>query len=376
MGDVRDLLKTVAVELEARANDDERNMPGDGDGPSTLRKWARQLRAISERAAVPAGFVLAPREMTSGMFFAWTSTKVLDDGMPHERYRACYRAMLAAAPQPAGEVVEMSPEFTDSARGAIAWVLWHHQGGHSPIGQPLRFALGMGAGESLPEHLIADAKRWAESVGATSDEFHRYRVPPEPAPSAPAATGKELLQVADAEALAKPMMLEVAFDFADNPRPYHSLACPADTNGELYRALKVLAAEARRLAALAAAKDCLTTADMEGLAKAIFEAHREQYVGTSLWPMRGWDDVEQSTRDHWTHIARRLSGAEQADTLEALNETEKDIAIAQAVEFAQYVVDHAKGRMVEAAERFLSLPYSQEIAQRLTAAQQAAKDGE
>lgn len=52
---------------------------------------------------------------------------------------------------------------------------------------------------------------------------------------------------AGAEALAKPMTLEVAFDFADNPRPYHSLACQADTNGELYRALKVLAAEARRL---------------------------------------------------------------------------------------------------------------------------------
>ena len=45
------------------------------------------------------------------------------------------------------------------------------------------------------------------------------------------------------------MELAVAFDFADNPRPYHSMLCPADTNGELYRALKVLAAEARRLAA-------------------------------------------------------------------------------------------------------------------------------
>jgi len=37
------------------------------------------------------------------------------------------------------------------------------------------------------------------------------------------------------------MSLEVALDFADNPRPHHSLAAPADTNGELYVALKRLA---------------------------------------------------------------------------------------------------------------------------------------
>lgn len=59
--------------------------------------------------------------------------------------------------------------------------------------------------------------------------------------------------------------------------------------------------------------------------------------------------------------------ANQFSALEALNKTDKDIAVAQAVEFAQYVVDHAKGRMVEAAERFLSLAHSQEIAARLKA---------
>jgi hypothetical protein len=45
----------------------------------------------------------------------------------------------------------------------------------------------------------------------------------------------------------KTISLEVALDFADNPRPYHSLQCPADTNGELYRARAVLAAEYRKL---------------------------------------------------------------------------------------------------------------------------------
>lgn len=52
--------------------------------------------------------------------------------------------------------------FTDTARSALLWVLWHHQGGSSPVGQPIRFALGMGRDEHLSEQQIADAKRWAE----------------------------------------------------------------------------------------------------------------------------------------------------------------------------------------------------------------------
>lgn len=68
---------------------------------------------------------------------------------------------------------EMSPEFTDSARAAIAWVLWHHQGGSSAVGQPLRFALGMGAYEELPVWRITEAKRWAEATGSRTEDFHR-----------------------------------------------------------------------------------------------------------------------------------------------------------------------------------------------------------
>jgi hypothetical protein len=85
---------------------------------------------------------------------------------------------------------EMSPDFTDSARGAIAWVLWHHQGGSSAIGQPLRFALGMGAHEPLPEWRIAEGKRWAKRAGATTADFHApnpgsaaHDVVPDPRPS-------------------------------------------------------------------------------------------------------------------------------------------------------------------------------------------------
>ncbi|WNL50895.1 hypothetical protein Murka_0059 [Xanthomonas phage Murka] len=79
----------------------------------------------------------------------------------------------AAPPAP-----EMSPEFTDTARAAIAWVLWHHQGGSSAIGQPLRYALGMGDHEELSAQQISEAKRYAALVGARTDDFKH------PAPAA------------------------------------------------------------------------------------------------------------------------------------------------------------------------------------------------
>lgn len=78
---------------------------------------------------------------------------------------AC-RAALASAPtaQPTPPAVveppELSPDFTDTARAALLWVLWHHQGGSSPVGQPIRFALGMGQHDRLNEHQLAEAKRW------------------------------------------------------------------------------------------------------------------------------------------------------------------------------------------------------------------------
>ncbi|MBU9318964.1 Lar family restriction alleviation protein, partial [Burkholderia multivorans] len=57
---------------------------------------------------------------------------------------------------------ELSPEFTDSARAALLWVLYHHQGGSSPVGQPIRFALGMGAHEALKPSQVAAALRIAK----------------------------------------------------------------------------------------------------------------------------------------------------------------------------------------------------------------------
>lgn len=73
--------------------------------------------------------------------------------------------------------IEMSPDFTDMARAALLWVLWHHQGGSSPIGQPIRYALGMGANDRLSDWQISEAKRWAAMTGSKTADFRRPAPP-------------------------------------------------------------------------------------------------------------------------------------------------------------------------------------------------------
>lgn len=65
----------------------------------------------------------------------------------------------------------------------------------------------------------------------------------------------------------------------------------------------------------------------------------------------------------YTEQRERAESAEQA--LRERMESDLEVAVAQAVEFAQYVEGAAKGAMVERAKHFLSLPYSQELASRL-----------
>lgn len=75
------------------------------------------------------------------------------------------------------EPPELSPDFTDTARAALLWVLWHHQGGSSPVGQPIRFALGMGQHDRLNEHQLAEAKRWERLHPVNPAVFPRGAVP-------------------------------------------------------------------------------------------------------------------------------------------------------------------------------------------------------
>lgn len=46
----------------------------------------------------------------------------------------------------------------DDVRAALLFCLWHHQGGSSEIGQPIRFALGIGQYEPLTDEQLAIAK--------------------------------------------------------------------------------------------------------------------------------------------------------------------------------------------------------------------------
>lgn len=119
--------------------------------------------------------------LTAGHRLAWRY-KHSSDPSHSSTYtfnRACLlqfaRAILALRPQ--SEPDELSPDFTDTARAALLWVLWHHQGGSSPVGQPIRYALGMGAHESLNAWQVSEAKRWAAITGSQTSEFHNMLRP-------------------------------------------------------------------------------------------------------------------------------------------------------------------------------------------------------
>ena len=81
-------------------------------------------------------------------------------GDTQEEVTARWNRRAHPTPPAVVEPEELSPDFTDTARAALMWVLWHHQGGSSPVGQSIRFALGMGQHDRLNEHQLAEAKRW------------------------------------------------------------------------------------------------------------------------------------------------------------------------------------------------------------------------
>ena len=91
-----------------------------------------------------------------------------------------------------------------------------------------------------------------------------------------------------------------------------------------------------------------------------------------MYPKRSTERLDRPNA--FDAAALRLAVPEEA--VEQLTESEKDVALGQAVEFAEYVERQAKGTMRDAAKRFLSLPYSQEIAARLAAAQRPGAGGE
>ena len=129
-----------------------------------------------------------------------TGASRLDLGRPWDGHTASdvVSRLMEWASQPRQEVEPTPPPApvttgcgsTSKAVGFAAapllWVLWHHLGASSPVGQPIRRYLGMGQHDRMtPEEVVA-AKRWARrSMGVQDylDSIPSYSsAAPEPAP--------------------------------------------------------------------------------------------------------------------------------------------------------------------------------------------------
>lgn len=55
------------------------------------------------------------------------------------------------------DITVMRKEIEDM-RGLLLWALWHHQGGSSPVGQPIRKFMGIGPHDALLVGQVHHAK--------------------------------------------------------------------------------------------------------------------------------------------------------------------------------------------------------------------------
>lgn len=106
----------------------------------------------------------------------------------------------------------------------------------------------------------------------------------------------------------------------------------------------------------------------EALDAAIVLQALNDWVVTYAYDFAGEDDVAaaQKRLDEFGPLHYITCAIEAAARVKA-RLAELEIACAQAVEFAEYVEGAAKGVMVDRAKHYLSLPYSQELQQRLRA---------
>lgn len=64
---------------------------------------------------------------------------------------------------PEADCIEHHPK-RHQMEAALLWTLYHHQGGSSHIGQPIRTLLGIGRHDHLTEQQIAEATAFAEKL--------------------------------------------------------------------------------------------------------------------------------------------------------------------------------------------------------------------
>lgn len=79
---------------------------------------------------------------------------------PHSPAGKAKAAIADAETEPEAEGEIELIDFSDMGRAALLWVLWHHQGASSDVGQPIRFALGMGKHERMSDEQISKAEKW------------------------------------------------------------------------------------------------------------------------------------------------------------------------------------------------------------------------
>jgi hypothetical protein len=108
---------------------------------------------------------------------------------------------------------------------------------------------------------------------------------------------------------------------------------------------------------------CLMRHDQDGTLREVMD-----YIAASGVP----DDARFPIMDAIGVYLREPWALANKTAPEHLSDTDKEIALAQACELASYVERQAKGAMVEAARRFLSLPYAQQVAARLARAAEIA----
>lgn len=93
----------------------------------------------------------------------------------NERFKLAERK-LAAQPSPAAvEPVAQQQPTSPDVHDALLFCLWHHQGGSSKIGQPIRAALGIGEFDRLTDDQLAAAKRIQSAI--TSQPLPQEREP-------------------------------------------------------------------------------------------------------------------------------------------------------------------------------------------------------
>lgn len=75
---------------------------------------------------------------------------------------------------PDADTIEHHPE-RQKAEAALLWALYHHQGGSSDIGQPIRKLLGIGQYDRLTDEQIAAVKAFYEDSDSADKQSCSYR---------------------------------------------------------------------------------------------------------------------------------------------------------------------------------------------------------